>query len=35
MQRNKKYFDAVDIDPYGSPSSFLETAILSLANGGI
>jgi len=27
--------DVIDIDPYGSPVSFLETALLTLRNGGL
>jgi len=31
----KQRFDAVDVDPYGSPSPFLDSAIRSLNNNGL
>jgi len=31
----KERFDAVDVDPYGSPSPFVENALLSLRNKGL
>lgn len=34
--RNKKmHFDCIDLDPYGSPSIFLDSAIRSVKNGGL
>jgi len=30
-----KRFDAVDVDPYGSPSPFLDSAVRALRNGGL
>ncbi|KAJ8484875.1 hypothetical protein OPV22_017360 [Ensete ventricosum] len=32
---HQKEFDVVDLDPYGSPSIFLDTAVQSVADGGI
>ncbi|XP_011307972.1 probable tRNA (guanine(26)-N(2))-dimethyltransferase isoform X2 [Fopius arisanus] len=34
-QHRKKRFDAVDLDPYGCPSIFLDGAVQCLANGGL
>jgi tRNA (guanine26-N2/guanine27-N2)-dimethyltransferase len=31
----QRRFDAIDIDPYGSPSLFLDSAIRALRNGGL
>lgn len=31
----KKLFDAIDLDPYGSPSIFLDSAIRSVLSGGM
>lgn len=31
----QKEFDAVDLDPYGSPSVFLDSAVQSVADGGL
>ncbi|WOL15469.1 putative tRNA (guanine(26)-N(2))-dimethyltransferase 1 [Canna indica] len=35
MLTHQKEFDAVDLDPYGSPSVFLDSAVQSVADGGI
>ncbi|XP_071442282.1 tRNA (guanine(26)-N(2))-dimethyltransferase [Hetaerina americana] len=31
----EKRFDAIDLDPYGCPSTFLDSAVQSLADGGL
>ncbi|XP_076941810.1 tRNA (guanine(26)-N(2))-dimethyltransferase 2-like [Bidens hawaiensis] len=35
MLTHPKEFDAVDLDPYGSPSVFLDSAVQSIADGGL
>ncbi|CAN1765277.1 Probable tRNA (guanine(26)-N(2))-dimethyltransferase 1 [Linum perenne] len=35
MLTHQKEFDVVDLDPYGSPAVFLDSAIQSVADGGI
>ncbi|XP_075514979.1 LOW QUALITY PROTEIN: tRNA (guanine(26)-N(2))-dimethyltransferase 2-like [Primulina tabacum] len=35
MLTHPKEFDMVDLDPYGSPSVFLDSAVQSVADGGI
>ncbi|KAL1557132.1 methylamine--glutamate N-methyltransferase [Salvia divinorum] len=35
MLTHPKEFDAVDLDPYGSPSVFLDSAVQSVVDGGI
>ncbi|KAI3953687.1 hypothetical protein MKW98_017511 [Papaver atlanticum] len=35
MLSHPKEFDVVDLDPYGSPSVFLDSAVQSVADGGI
>jgi len=35
MQRSKNQYDAIDLDPYGSPSIFLDTAVGAVRSGGI
>ncbi|CAL9764161.1 unnamed protein product [Musa acuminata subsp. burmannicoides] len=35
MLTHPKEFDAVDLDPYGSPSAFLDSAVRSIADGGL
>eukprot|EP00249_Psilotum_nudum_P016095 c25652_g1_i2 orf=298-1329(-) len=35
MLTHEKQFDVVDIDPYGSPSVFLDSAVQSVADGGL
>eukprot|EP01018_Ginkgo_biloba_P003229 Gb_38019 [translate_table: standard] len=35
MLTHEKEFDVVDLDPYGSPSVFLDSAVQSVADGGI
>ena len=34
VSRDKK-FDCIDLDPYGSPANFLDSAIRSIKNGGL
>ena len=35
FRRDKRYFDVVDLDPYGTAIPFLEGAITSLSNNGL
>lgn len=35
MRKEKKFFDVVDLDPYGTAVPFLESSIQSMANGGL
>lgn len=35
MLTHEKQFDAVDVDPYGSPSVFLDSAVQTVADGGL
>eukprot|EP00850_Spirogloea_muscicola_P006719 SM000032S12103 [mRNA] locus=s32:522953:532169:+ [translate_table: standard] len=35
MLTHEKAFDVVDLDPYGSPSIFLDSAVQSVADGGL
>jgi tRNA (guanine26-N2/guanine27-N2)-dimethyltransferase len=36
MSKNKNsHFDCIDLDPYGSPSIFLDSAIKSVKSGGL
>lgn len=35
MLTHQKEFDVVDLDPYGSPSVFLDSAVQSVADGGL
>ncbi|KAF5791909.1 putative tRNA (guanine(26)-N(2))-dimethyltransferase [Helianthus annuus] len=35
MLTHPKEFDVVDLDPYGSPSMFLDSAVQSIADGGL
>ena len=35
MKAQKRYFDVVDLDPYGSANPFLESALSCLGNGGL
>ena len=35
MRRDKRYFDVVDLDPYGTAIPFLESSISCLANNGL
>ncbi|KFK37699.1 hypothetical protein AALP_AA3G017300 [Arabis alpina] len=35
MLTNPKEFDVVDLDPYGSPSIFLDSAVQSVTDGGL
>lgn len=34
-ESRRKHFDAVDLDPYGCPSIFLDSAVQCIANGGL
>ena len=35
MRKEKKFFDVIDLDPYGTAVPFLESAIQAIGNGGI
>lgn len=35
MNRAQSAFHVIDIDPYGSPSIFLNSAIQAISNGGL
>ena len=35
MRRDKRYFDVVDLDPYGTAVPFLESAISCISNNGL
>lgn len=35
QHRNKTKFHCVDIDPYGSPSPFVDAAVQCVADGGL
>eukprot|EP00250_Pteridium_aquilinum_P020998 c25007_g2_i1 orf=528-2297(-) len=35
MLTHEKEFDVVDVDPYGSPSVFLDSAVQTIADGGL
>lgn len=35
MFKNRKGFEAIDLDPYGCPSIFLDSAVQSVKDGGI
>lgn len=35
QHRNKNKFDVVDVDPYGSPSPFVDAAVQCVADGGL
>lgn len=35
MYSEKKLFDSIDLDPYGSPSMFLDSAVRSIKSGGM
>jgi len=35
MRAQKRYFDVVDLDPYGTAVPFLESAIQAIADGGL
>jgi tRNA (guanine26-N2/guanine27-N2)-dimethyltransferase len=35
MLSHEKEFDVVDLDPYGSPSVFLDSAVQSITEGGL
>lgn len=35
MRKEKKFFDVIDLDPYGTAVPFLESAINALADGGL
>ena len=35
QHRMKNKFDCVDIDPYGSPSPFIDAAVQCVSDGGL
>jgi tRNA (guanine26-N2/guanine27-N2)-dimethyltransferase len=35
MCRKERRFDAIDLDPYGSPSIFLDSAVQTVKEGGL
>lgn len=35
MRKDKRWFDVVDLDPYGTAVPFLESAIQTIADGGL
>jgi tRNA (guanine26-N2/guanine27-N2)-dimethyltransferase len=35
MRKEKRFFDVVDLDPYGTAVPFLESAISCISNGGM
>lgn len=35
MRKDKRYFDVVDLDPYGTAIPFLESALSCIANDGL
>lgn len=35
MRTEKRFFDVIDLDPYGTAVPFLESAIGALSNGGL
>ena len=35
VMQNPDGYEAVDLDPYGSPSQFLDTAVQAVAEGGL
>ena len=35
MLQQAGLYDAVDLDPYGSPSHFLDSAVQAVAEGGL
>jgi tRNA (guanine26-N2/guanine27-N2)-dimethyltransferase len=35
MRKEKRFFDVIDLDPYGTAVPFLESAIQSIADGGL
>jgi tRNA (guanine26-N2/guanine27-N2)-dimethyltransferase len=35
MRREKRFFDVIDLDPYGTAVPFLESALSSIADGGL
>jgi tRNA (guanine26-N2/guanine27-N2)-dimethyltransferase len=35
MRAEKRFFDVIDLDPYGSAIPFLESALSTLSNGGL
>lgn len=34
MRGKKERYDVIDLDPYGSPSSFLDAAVQAVSEGG-
>ncbi len=35
MRKDKKFYDVVDLDPYGTAVPFLESAIQAISDGGL
>lgn len=35
MRKEKRFFDVVDLDPYGTAVPFLESSLQAIANGGL
>lgn len=35
MRREKRFFDVIDLDPYGTAVPFLESALSAMADGGM
>ncbi|CAJ1052918.1 tRNA (guanine(26)-N(2))-dimethyltransferase [Xyrichtys novacula] len=35
MRRKKERYDVIDLDPYGSPSAFLDSAVQAVSEGGL
>jgi tRNA (guanine26-N2/guanine27-N2)-dimethyltransferase len=35
MRKEKRHFDVVDLDPYGTAVPFLESSIQAMADGGL
>jgi tRNA G26 N,N-dimethylase Trm1 len=35
MRKDKKHFDVIDLDPYGTAVPFLESSIQAMADGGL
>lgn len=34
MRGKKERYDVIDLDPYGSPASFLDAAVQAISEGG-
>jgi tRNA G26 N,N-dimethylase Trm1 len=35
MRKEKRFFDVIDLDPYGTAVPFLESALSSISDGGL